>query len=80
MQDKEDDKLVGVKSTALRFGAATPQWLAGFSAATLAGLAAAGAAVGLEWPFYAGLGAAGAHLGWQIATLKMDDRADCAAK
>ncbi|GAQ88895.1 hypothetical protein KFL_004670115 [Klebsormidium nitens] len=43
-QDKEDDKLVGVKSTALRFGTATPQWLAGFGAATLAGLAASGAA------------------------------------
>ncbi|RPH75307.1 MAG: 4-hydroxybenzoate octaprenyltransferase, partial [Candidatus Rokuibacteriota bacterium] len=26
-QDKEDDELVGLKSTALKFGAATPRWL-----------------------------------------------------
>ncbi|MGI9464083.1 MAG: 4-hydroxybenzoate octaprenyltransferase, partial [Aestuariivirgaceae bacterium] len=29
-QDKEDDVLIGVKSTALKFGAATHKWLAGF--------------------------------------------------
>ena len=35
-QDKEDDALIGVKSTALLLGAATPRWLLVFYGATLA--------------------------------------------
>ena len=31
-QDKEDDTLIGVKSTALKLGAQTQPWLAGFTA------------------------------------------------
>ena len=41
-QDKEDDALIGVKSTALKLGARTRPWLAGFYGATVALLAAAG--------------------------------------
>src|SRR5690606_12591992 len=29
-QDKEDDLLVGIKSTAIRFGAASPYWIGAF--------------------------------------------------
>ena len=47
VQDKVDDVKVGVRSTALLFGQRTPVWLTGFSLATLAGLGAAGHAVGL---------------------------------
>ena len=39
-QDREDDALIGVKSTARLFGAATKRWLAGFLALS-AGLAVA---------------------------------------
>jgi len=54
-QDKEDDVMIGVKSTALRFGEATPTWLSGFFAAAslFAGLAAAVA--GLGFGFWLGL-------------------------
>ena len=50
-QDKEDDALIGVKSTALKLGARTRPWLAGFYGAAVALLAAAGFAAGLGWPF-----------------------------
>ena len=79
-QDKEDDLLVGVKSTALRLGAATRPWLFGFFAATVGLLAAAGWAAGLAWPYYAGLAAAAVHLGRQAATVKTDDPKDCLRK
>eukprot|EP00898_Chlorokybus_atmophyticus_P003277 jgi/Chlat1/3950/Chrsp26S04035 len=79
-QDKYDDALIGVKSTALRFGDRTPIWLTGFTACTVAGLAAAGSAAQIGWPFYAAVAAGGAHLGWQVATVNIHNRDDCAAK
>lgn len=42
MQDKEDDKRVGVKSTALRFGDSTKKWISGFGAACIGSLALGG--------------------------------------
>ena len=61
-QDKYDDVIVGVKSTALRFGEATPVWLAGFSLVMISGLSAAGIAANQSWPFYCAVAATGAHL------------------
>lgn len=79
-QDKEDDALIGVKSTALRLGAATPGWLVLFYSLTMALIAAAGAAAGERWPFYALLVPAGGQLAWQVQRLSMDNPADCLAK
>lgn len=79
-QDKADDAIVGVRSTALRLGAATRSWLWGFYAAAIALLAAAGLAAGLAWPFAVALAAAAAHLAWQVAGLDPDDPADCLAR
>lgn len=76
-QDKADDLLVGVKSTALKFGAATPRWLALFYAMTVALLCAAGAAAGLGWPFFAGLIVGGGHLIWQIRSVALEDPKSC---
>lgn len=42
MQDKEDDLRVGVKSTALRFGDSTKEWIAGFGIACIGSLALSG--------------------------------------
>jgi 4-hydroxybenzoate polyprenyltransferase len=80
LQDKEDDAIVGVRSTARLFGASTPIWLIGFYAASLATIAVAAYAAGLGWPFYALLPAAGAQAVWQLATLKMDAPEDCLTK
>ena len=79
-QDKEDDILVGVKSSALALGDATPRWLRIFYSLALTLIATAGALADLDWPFYLLLTAAGAHLAWQAAGVDIDDSADCLAK
>ncbi|WP_443023755.1 4-hydroxybenzoate octaprenyltransferase [Sneathiella sp.] len=72
-QDKEDDILIGVKSTALKFGAKTRPWLAGFYVVIFACLLVSGSLAGLTLPFYIVMAGAGAHLLWQIKTLDIDD-------
>src|SRR5260221_634660 len=51
-QDKEDDVLVGVKSSALALGPRTRPWLFLFYAAAAGLWGAAGWAAGLGWPFW----------------------------
>lgn len=41
-QDKDDDLKVGVKSTALRFGDSTKEWISGFGVASIISLALSG--------------------------------------
>jgi 4-hydroxybenzoate polyprenyltransferase len=79
-QDKDDDALIGVKSTALRFGRATKTWLAGFYAATVLLLAATAALRGLHPLFYAALAAGALQLAWQVWDADLDDSADCLRK
>jgi len=76
-QDAEDDALIGIKSTARLFGAATHRALVVFY-----GLAAIliGAALVLgeaRWPAWIGLIAFAAHLVWQIRWLDIGDPALC---
>jgi 4-hydroxybenzoate polyprenyltransferase len=80
LQDKEDDALIGVKSTARLFGEHARWWIAGFYDLTLLGLAVTGWLAGLHWPFWAGLAAAALHFAWQVVTLKPDDSDACLAK
>jgi 4-hydroxybenzoate polyprenyltransferase len=79
-QDKEDDVLIGVKSSALALGAATRPALFVFYAAALALWAASAIAAGLAWPIWIVLALVALHLAWQAATLGIDDPADCLAK
>ncbi len=76
-QDREDDALVGLKSTALLFGARTRPMLAIFSAAAVILIGAAGftAHAGLVFAF--GLAAFAAHLAWQIVRIDIDDQDSC---
>ncbi|MEO1251548.1 MAG: 4-hydroxybenzoate octaprenyltransferase [Pseudomonadota bacterium] len=76
-QDKEDDALIGVKSTALKFGAATRPWLVGFYAATLVAFTAAGALIGAGPFYYLALAPASLHFAWQIRSLDIDDAHNC---
>lgn len=69
--------MVGVKSTALRFGENTRTWLTGFSVATITGLGLTGICAGQTWPYYLGVTAAAAHLGWQLKTVNFNNREDC---
>ncbi len=79
-QDKEDDVRIGVKSTALRLGAATRPWLFGFYAGAMTLIATAGILADLAWPFFAILLPAAGHLVWQAATVDVDDPRDCLDK
>ena len=72
-QDREDDALIGVKSTARLFGDDTPAWLRRFIVAfvLLAGFAVLGAGLGRADPLalaiaMAGPWAMGWHLTWQL--------------
>ena len=76
-QDREDDALVGLKSTALLFGAKTKPMLALFSAAAAVLIGAAGYAAHAGFVFALGLLAFAAHLGWQIVRIDIDDPESC---
>lgn len=76
-QDKDDDAIVGLKSTALKFGETTKSWLTLFYSATLLFMAMAGFMAGAGWPFFLGLALSSAHLVWQVATLNISDPANC---
>ncbi len=76
-QDKEDDALIGVKSTALKFGAATRPWLIGFYTLAVVLLAAAGFTAGLGLPYLVACGAVALQLGWQVRSLDIDDPENC---
>ncbi|MGI9510530.1 MAG: UbiA family prenyltransferase, partial [Geminicoccaceae bacterium] len=79
-QDKADDALIGVKSTARRLGEATPAWLWLFYGLVLALLATAGTMAGMGWLFYVTLLPVAAHFAWQIMTLDIDDPDNCLAR
>jgi len=72
-QDREDDALIGVKSTALLFGPRTKPMLALFYALAVVLIGAAGWTGGGGWIFALGLIAFAAHLAWQIVRLDIAD-------
>lgn len=76
-QDREDDAMVGIRSTALKFGAKTRPFLAVCYAAVLALLALAGWLAGLSAWFYPALILPGAMLAWQVAVLDIHDPGHC---
>jgi 4-hydroxybenzoate polyprenyltransferase len=76
-QDAEDDALIGVKSTALLFGARTQAALVVFHALAVVLIGAALALAGAGWPAWLGLAAFAAHLVWQIRRLEIGDPALC---
>lgn len=78
-QDKEDDVMIGVKSTALLFGAETPKWMKRFLVVTLLlmlgaillvaeNLSPLGLAIAIGGPW-----AFGWHMVWQLRKLDIDD-------
>jgi 4-hydroxybenzoate polyprenyltransferase len=76
-QDKEDDAIIGVRSTALLFGERTKPMLVLFFGATLVLLSAAIVQAGGGVVAFAGLLIAGLHLAWQVVTLDIDDPDNC---
>ena len=79
-QDREDDALIGVRSTARLFARSTKPFLAVCYTATIGLLAVAGALAELRYGFYIGLLLPAALLAWQASTLDIDDPAGCFAR
>ncbi|WP_428537068.1 4-hydroxybenzoate octaprenyltransferase [Rhodopila sp.] len=76
-QDREDDALVGIGSTARLFGERTRPFLAACYAGCIAVLALAGWAAGLGGWFYPALVLPAVLLARQVAALDIDDPAGC---
>jgi 4-hydroxybenzoate polyprenyltransferase len=76
-QDAEDDALIGIKSTALLFGARTRFALIAFYATAVALVGGALWLAAARWPAWIGLAAFAAHLVWQIVRLDISDPALC---
>src|ERR1700757_2766379 len=76
-QDREDDALIGVKSTARLFGARTKPMLALFYALAVLLIALAGWSAGAGLLFSLGPLAFAGRLAWQIARLDVDDPINC---
>jgi 4-hydroxybenzoate polyprenyltransferase len=79
-QDKEDDALIGVRSTALLFGVQTRPYLALFYAGATLLFAAAFLSAGVGWLAFVGLTLGSRQLAWQVAKLETDDPEDCLRK
>ncbi|MGB8819077.1 MAG: 4-hydroxybenzoate octaprenyltransferase [Rhizobiaceae bacterium] len=76
-QDKEDDALVGARSTARLFGSRSKQAIAVFYGLAIGFFAAAYATAEVPMPALAGLLAAGVHLSRQIRLLDIEDPDQC---
>ena len=76
-QDKDDDSLVGIKSTALLFGDNSRKWILRFYAIAFTFILASGFADHAGWAFGFVMLLAGAHLFWQVKKLDIADPANC---
>jgi 4-hydroxybenzoate polyprenyltransferase len=76
-QDREDDLLIGIKSTALLFGENTQPTLAAFYSGAVVLIGAAGLLAGGRLIFLLGLAGFAAHLAWQVMRLDINDSPHC---
>lgn len=76
-QDREDDIKIGVRSSAIRLGQATPTWVGLFYALAIVLWAIAAWLAGARDIFYVGLTLAALHFAWQVKTLDVDDATNC---
>jgi 4-hydroxybenzoate polyprenyltransferase len=74
-QDREDDAVIGIKSTALKFGEDSLRYISMLYAATAFFILQAGAFMQAGPYFYAVWGIASLHLVWQLYAWKREDAA-----
>jgi len=79
-QDKDDDAMLGIKSTALRFGERTRPWLIWFYGGAILLWAIAGYLAGGDALFFLGLLVVSGHFAWQISTLDITDAKNCLSR
>jgi 4-hydroxybenzoate polyprenyltransferase len=73
MSDREDDKRIGVNSSAIFFGDRAAEAVGIFFAGTAALMAAIGVIVPLHWEFWLALGIATLSWAWQYSRLRQAD-------
>jgi 4-hydroxybenzoate polyprenyltransferase len=78
-QDREDDALIGIKSTALLFGERTKPMLSLFYALAVILIGVAGLLAGAGAVFAIGLLAFAGHLAWQVVRLDISNPDGCLA-
>lgn len=76
-QDKEDDIVVGVKSSSIKLGRNTRPVVSIFYTFAVVLLAAAGGAAGMGWFYFLMLTVAALQFIWQVATLDIDEPVNC---
>ena len=76
-QDKEDDVLIGVKSTALQFGENTTGWLIIFFVLALVSIDAALWLAGATFIAHMGVALAAFHTAWQVTRFEINNSALC---
>ncbi|XP_058794739.1 4-hydroxybenzoate polyprenyltransferase, mitochondrial [Phymastichus coffea] len=79
-QDKLDDILLNIKSTALKFGDKTKLYLTGFGTIMITNLFISGYYADQTLPYYGAVGLVGSHLLYQLCTLDINDPSNCAKK
>ena len=80
LQDREDDALVGIRSSALRLGAGVRTGVAVFYALAVLLWALAFWLLRSDWVAFVALAPVAAHLGFQVATLKPADSGNALAR
>jgi 4-hydroxybenzoate polyprenyltransferase len=78
-QDREDDALIGVRSTARLFARSSRRFIGVCYSLVLVLLGLSGWAAGLTWPFYLALVLPGWLLAQQVIRLNVADPASCLA-
>jgi 4-hydroxybenzoate polyprenyltransferase len=76
-QDKEDDAIIGLKSTALLFAEKTHYWVGGFYAGAWLFWFAACSLIGVSVVTVTALAAIAGQMAWQVATLDIAKPANC---
>lgn len=64
--DLRDDRMLGLRSVAMRFGDQGRRWIGGLYAITLALWVAAGLGMGMAWPYYLVMAVIAGHFIWQM--------------
>jgi 4-hydroxybenzoate polyprenyltransferase len=76
-QDKEDDILIGIKSTALKFGSISIYWIGAFFGLALILIDASVWLAGGGILSHIGIAGAALHAAWQLSRLDIDDSGRC---
>ncbi len=76
-QDKDDDLLLGLRSTAIRFGEHTVTWVGGFYAGAVVLWLLAGMLAGTHLIYFTAVVLASLQMSWQVTTLDTGDARNC---